>query len=405
MSNILVGLYVFIIFYNPLYPYIPYGNYADEIICLILMGIALAKWKLNGTKISKNKCIILILGSVICAIGIVSNLLYGYMQNISVIFRDFIATFKFFITFYSMRYVVKDYYSEKLKTKLMYISKVLISLIFMFAILSLFSDIGMGNSVRHGMRSFKFIYSHYTYLVHSEVILLATIMCEEKKNLEYYVMSIITLFLTLRTKAFLFIVIVVTINFLFYLKRKKRKIALKEIFKLRYIVPMFILGVLVVYTKISEYMSWGVTNSIRIGLHVIGLRIMILYFPLGTGFGTFGTNLSYASNSVLYHMYSELNYTALLNEGYATISDVYWPSIYVQFGLLGCVAYIGLLIEMIKEVFRNDIAVKVKKSILCVWLYLVTSSMAEAVFSNETGVFFGAFMAILMCFPLYKKEV
>ncbi|MFD1899698.1 hypothetical protein GQR36_05390 [Enterococcus termitis] len=46
-----------------------------------------------------------------------------------------------------------------------------------------------------------------------------------------------------------------------------------------------------VKSKIADYLSWGIYN-LRTGLYIVGFSIANDYFPFGTGYGTYGSNLS-----------------------------------------------------------------------------------------------------------------
>lgn len=401
MSNILILLYVFMIIYNPISLFLPYANYIDDFLCLFLVGCALIKI-FSGKLILRinTNAKVLLACLIIFLIGIFSNMIYGYAPSVSAIFRDIMNTFKFFLTYYSGAYLLKNYESYVLKKRMIWIAKCFIIVIFLFAMVSLFIDIGMGSELRYGIRSFKFFYTHYTYLVFNEILLLSTIMCDEKKNYEYYVMSFITLILTLRAKAFIYVAVVLIVSCILYFRRSKKNINLKSILKIRYILPIMVVVYLITNAKVEEYLSWGINNSIRVGMHYEGVKIMLDHFPLGTGFATYGTNLSYSENSIVYSMYNSLNYQNLLSYGYATMSDVYWPSIYAQFGLFGFIVFGIALFYCIKSMLDDKhLFGNVKKSLICVMLYMVVASIVEAVFSNESGVFVSIFIVMLKCFP------
>lgn len=406
MNILLTILYVFLILYNPIQQYIPYSNYVDEIICIVLLIMAVLKFVPTEAIIHtrSNLTKIVTMCMVVFAIGILSNIIYGY-ASVTNIVRDVLGTFKFFITLCSGLYVTKKYKSKRLEISLIKTAKLFVTVIFGFAIISLFVNIGMGDSVRYGLRSFRFIYTHYTYLVFNEVLLLSTIMCENKKNYSYYGMSFATLILTLRTKAFLFVAIVIGISLLFRYRKKMQAISLKKIFKLRYILPLTVVSICIAKSKVVDYLSWGLFNSIRVGMHYEGYKIMLKFFPLGTGFATYGTNLSYGANSPVYGLYHLLNYQNLLDFGYATISDVYWPSIYAQFGVFGCIAFVIALFYCMRELANNNyMKVNVKKAELCIFLYMIVSSFAEAVFTNESGAFAPIVMILLACFPCSDRD-
>ena len=102
MEWLTLFIYILIIFFNIFFDkFIPYANYTDELICLLFMAIAIVyickdKGKVAVNKEQKNSilCILLVL-----FIGIVGNVMYGYMPSVSVIGRDIIGTFKFFIIY------------------------------------------------------------------------------------------------------------------------------------------------------------------------------------------------------------------------------------------------------------------------------------------------------------------
>lgn len=397
MNAIIICLYLFLIFYNSFSSRIPLGSYADEFLCIAFLIIAMGK-KLNSKKKAKiKKDNLKIIGScfLIFIIGIISNIAFGYTTSFNLIFRDVLQTFKFFITFLSAEYVFKNS-QLNVKRQLITISKILITIIFLLGVISLLTDIGMGDSIRFGFRSYRFIYSYYNYLVFYELILLCTIMTDEKPNTAYIVMGLATEAMTLRTKGFIVVAMVLFVKLIG--AARKRNFSFKRIYRLRYILPIVIIIYFVSRSKVSEYLSWGVYNSIRIGSLVEGFHIMINCFPLGSGFGTYGTNLSYAGKSAIYMIYNELNYRILLdpNYGYATMSDTYWPSIYAQFGLFGMILFCYSLILCIKKIFKDsNYSNRVIPAFLII-VYLLLASFSEASFSNETGVFAPIFIFIIL---------
>ena len=124
-------LYVVIIFFNPISVYIPYSNYLDEFLCITLLFMALSKLFIKNDKVRMNeKFQIFILIVLISALGFISNIVYGYMNSYSVIARDFLQTFKFFITFLSATYLFTNNKNTKLKRSLIKISKIIITVFF-----------------------------------------------------------------------------------------------------------------------------------------------------------------------------------------------------------------------------------------------------------------------------------
>ena len=382
MEWLTLFIYILIIFFNIFFDkFIPYANYTDELICLLFMAIAIVyickdKGKVAVNKEQKNSilCILLVL-----FIGIVGNVMYGYMPSVSVIGRDIIGTFKFFII-----------YLVVIST-----AKIIITVIFVFGTVNLLVNTGIADEVRYGLRSYKFIYSHYTYLVYNEVLLYSILATEDKRNAVFKIMSLLSIAATFRTKGFITIAFILAYYLLNF--AKKKRISFKDIFKPVYIAPIGIVSFFISKSKIQQYLSWGASQSIRVGVHSVGLKIANDHFPFGTGFGTFGTNISYKNQSQLYNIYNSLNYSHLMNYGYATMSDVYWPSIYVQFGYIGMIVYVILIIQICKDLLNNAMLNnRCKFSILLILFYMVSASLSEATFSNESGAFSAVVILIIV---------
>ena len=393
MEWLTLFIYILIIFFNIFFDkFIPYANYTDELICLLFMAIAIVyickdKGKVAVNKEQKNSilCILLVL-----FIGIVGNVMYGYMPSVSVIGRD-----KFFIIYLVGRRIIVKNNIRLNSKKIISTAKIIITVIFVFGIVNLLVNTGIADEVRYGLRSYKFIYSHYTYLVYNEVLLYSILATEDKRNAVFKIMSLLSIAATFRTKGFITIAFILAYYLLNF--AKKKRISFKDIFKPVYIAPIGIVCFFISKSKIQQYLSWGASQSIRVGVHSVGLKIANDHFPFGTGFGTFGTNISYKNQSQLYNIYNSLNYSHLMNYGYATMSDVYWPSIYVQFGYIGMIVYVILIIQICKDLLNNAMLNnRCKFSILLILFYMVSASLSEATFSNESGAFSAVVILIIV---------
>lgn len=406
MNIFLTFVYVFLLFYNIISNYIPYASYIDEGICIFTLIIAFIVCIKNGGIIKLRKyykelilCLVMIF-----LIGFVSTVRYQYVLSILAIFKDCVLVFKFFITYISCAYIIRNYKSVSLEKYVIGISKIILTIIFIFGIISIVKDIGMGSQVRYGLRSYQFLYSHYTFLVYNVVVLLSTINCEAKKNYSYKLMGIIILILTLRTKAFMFAALYALME-IFMLVKNKKDIDLKKYINAKTILTGILVVFLVAYKKIQEYISWGATYNLRNGLYVKGLKIALDHFPLGSGFCTFGTNLSYKVSLKLYSMYNLLSYQGF-DTGVLYLSDVFWPSIYAQYGLLGFIFYVMALYYLIKIILKNEknLRTKINQSQLYIIVYLILASIAEASFTNDIGVFSIIFIIIYSCFAQEESK-
>lgn len=389
-------LYILMIFFDALAAHIPMGNYLDEGIAVFSIIILLA-YAVRKKCISRLNAALLISSIAAILMGIISNLMYGYVMSADIIIRDIVGIFKFFICFKAADIYLKGkkYYAMKDIIKL---TKIIIVMIFTFGVISLFINIGMGDSIRFGIRSYKFIYSFYNVLVFNETVLIAVLMTERKSNIGYYIMAFATLLFTLRTKGI--IVIILFVAFRIMQARKNNPILYGSILsKGKYIIPAAIVLVMLTKNKIMTYISFGKYESIRIGALVTELSIMCDCFPFGSGFGTYGTSLSYSTGSILYDIYNSINYSMMMNPevGYASMSDTFWPAIYAQLGIIGFLLYVYGMFICFKSI-KIDAIATINQKTACIFIltYMLVISLTEAVYLNPTGVTGPLLIAIIM---------
>ena len=89
-------LYILMIFFDALAAHIPMGNYLDEGIAVFSIIILLA-YAVKKKRISRLNVALLISSIAAILMGIISNLMYGYVMSADIIIRDIVGIFKFFI--------------------------------------------------------------------------------------------------------------------------------------------------------------------------------------------------------------------------------------------------------------------------------------------------------------------
>lgn len=390
MEKLFVFFYILLVF-KPCISNIKL-NLLDELIFLLVLLLGIIKLlKLKKIRILLNKYDIYILNSwlLLFILGIVSTLIFKVQDNITVIIKDIILFSKFILCYVMGKLLWPRLNRDKILKNIIKIAKISTIIIFICGFISLFINIGMGSEIRYGLRAYQFLFSHYTFLVFAQIILLATITCEEKNNNLYIFMSLIILLLTLRSKAIAFIIIYLFFNIM---NKYRKNIKWWHI---------GIAGILILWmlsNKILDYLSWGDYN-LRTGLHLKSFQIAKDYFPLGAGFGTYGSNISYEYLSPLYAKYGLMSYQGF-NQGFvsagAVISDVFWPYIIGQWGILGTIIYI-LILWWIFMSFRTELKeTNSKKYLACIYIfiYMLLASTTEAVYTNESGVWTAILLSI-----------
>lgn len=137
--------------------------------------------------------------------------------------------------------------------KIISTAKIIITVIFVFGIVNLLVNTGIADEVRYGLRSYKFIYSHYTYLVYNEVLLYSILATEDKRNAVFKIMSLLSIAATFRTKGFITIAFILAYYLLNFAKRKEYHL---KIFSNRFILLQSELYAFYFKSKIQQYLSW-----------------------------------------------------------------------------------------------------------------------------------------------------
>ena len=382
-------LYLIILFSNIAEGIVPQVRYADEVFLFLLLGGAVVKILVAGTDLDGWNRYDLALAFFLILLlltGTASSLLYGGETYVTAVLKDVILCSKFFAAYLCGKLLFLTADRVEIFRRLRKITKILVAVIFACGVLSLFINIGMGDQIRYGLRSYRFLFTHYMFLVYAEAVMTA-VLCtgKDEDNRIWIAMSLGTMLLTFRTKAVVFCMIFL----LFFLFERFGKTI-----KLRYYVLAGAAGLAVSWGKISEYLSWGFTYNMRNGLYMAGAKLMAECFPFGSGFGSFGSNLSYEYNPQIYYDLGLSGFQGFEN-GAPVISDVFWPYICGEFGAIGLILYAGMLALLffsLREELKDS--PELMRGANCIFAYLLVASVAEAVFTNSTGVCCAALLAV-----------
>lgn len=374
-------LYLVILFSNSLESVVPQAKYIDELLLFAFLLAAVVKICVDKVSLdgwNRYDLALAVMLFLFLLTGTASTLLNGSDTSLTAVVKDLVLCGKFFAVFLCGKLLFLTADREEMFRRLRRMTRLLVTVIFLCGILSLFVNIGMGDQVRFGLRSYRFLFTHYMFLVYAEAVM-TSVLCtgKDEDNRIYIGMSLGTMLLTLRTKAVVFCIIFLVF---FLVERLGKEI------KLRYYVLAGVAGIAVAWGKITEYLSWGFTYNMRNGLYLAGARLAAEYFPLGVGFAGFGSNLSYEYNTQIYYDLG-LNTYQGFDRGAPVVSDVFWPYIYGEFGVIGFLLYVGMLVMIffsLREELREQ--PELMRGANCIFAYLLVASMAEAVFTNSTGV-------------------
>jgi hypothetical protein len=195
---------------------------------------------------------------------------------------------------------------------------------------------------------------------------------------------------------------VCTIAILFFIK-SQIKISIKSI-----IAGIILVSVVLFFawSKFNFYFVEGISEDIaRPVLYKNAINILNDYFPLGSGFGTYGNEASRNYYSPLYFKYEMDNVWGLSPDMDRFVADTYYPTL-SQFGYVGIVLFICFWKRVYNRV-RNKLKVdydmiSYKMSLLIIIIVFIESVADTAIISNR-GV--GMMMLLAYIITLKKEEV
>jgi hypothetical protein len=159
-----------------------------------------------------------------------------------------------------------------------------------------------------------------------------------------------------------------------------KKIAKKNAIAILLIILLLFSGfVMTIYKDLyKNYITAGETP--RSILFKTGVKIAVDNFPLGSGFGTFGSGINRADYSPLYYKYGLSNIWGFTPDSPSFINDTFWPHVMAETGFFGILLYISVIFGFFK-ILRESFHLKTSQivSIFAFGAFLVfTESLIES---------------------------
>ena len=130
-------------------------------------------------------------------------------------------------------------------------------------------------------------------------------------------------------------------------------------------------------------------------------------FPLGSGFATFGTYMSGEYYSPLYYEYGLNTVWGLWPSNPTFVSDSFWPAILAQFGFIGLVVLVYLLVETGKSIAGDAGAKGIRFAAFgTVPIYLlIPEHVPDASFFNFYGPFYALTIAAIVSHDKHEEHL
>mgnify|MGYP001119510217 CR=1 FL=1 len=365
-SLLLLLLYVIMWFPTHIFPIC---SYADELLTLILFPILLLGYK----DLSEKRLFIVNL-IFFLLIGVVSTVLAHLHRPLVAVLTDFYVFVKLPVVYLFFRELLKKEEAEFLLNTLYKVSKIVIIISSIFCLLNYIFDIGMTYDIRYGIRSYKFIYNNPGFFSGLMVTCYCLINFQDNKNdLKYKLLAIFNIISSLRSVSFGVIALLI---FMLLLVRKKL-----SLYHILMVTPMIMIA-----SKNSFDMYFGDVVTPRKLLFEGGKSVFYEYFPLGSGFASYGSNAAHEYYSPLYLKFG-FQYVWGLSRKFGFIAnDNFWPMIFAQFGFIGTIFYVLMFLGILKDLFIISIRKNELISLILIIGYLLFSSVGSNVITGVLGV-------------------
>lgn len=364
-------------------------KHIDEGITLLLLFYVICNYR-SALKINKR---IIVYWMIIVGIGCISNVFYGYQKIVPIFIDLVIVCPRFLIGYYFVSIYVKKH-NINIGNVLQTVSKIITTVLFLLAVHDcIMRPFFEKSEYRYFMYSIKLMFPHVTYLAFSAIILLILLGYKNRKwkNIPYMLMASFLAVVTLRFKAVAFVGIYWAFYIWFIKWNKKRIVGITAVGAI-FAVFLAWENIVLTFLDTSRFSPRSIMMKDSIDL-------MMSHFPIGTGFATFGTYMAQAYYSPLYR---SLGYPDMygMSPDYALfLSDSFWPSIIAQFGIIGTVFFVLIIVELL---VRSLKCLKINKyagfSMIMCLMYLLLTSTAESSFWNPLA------LLLMMLFGLFEGE-
>lgn len=358
---------------------IPALSYVDETLCIICIVYTLYfsfKKGIKGTDLT-----LLILMIICSAFGFIGNFIYKLISQPMPILVDFICLVKIFVTFIVYKQVAQYDTKRRMINYLAPISKLLIWSGSICGFISIFFDIGMTGERRYGIPQYNFIFvsgSRYGYIIACCLLILMFTNISKKKLNIYKILTAFNLIMITKGVVLIILVSYLALSLL-WRNKKETKFTPANITFLSVII--LIASIFQINTYIRDL------ESPRMTLLKYGFVTANKYFPFGSGFATYGSDMAARNYSVLYKLYGFQNRYGLNMENKSFLNDCYLGMVFGEFGYIGAIIFAIMLAFVFVPINKITLSKGIKILTLSIFIALVISSLGTAIIKSSIGVF------------------
>lgn len=365
---------------------LPPFSYYDEILAVSSLLSLFFSMAMRKSRFTREMKIALCLLFAIVVIGLFGNFLSGIVSDTFFILVDILACSKFFIIYFALKSILGN--TSYFVSYMVRESKVLLVLMLACLVINQFVDIGMTYEMRYGLKAFQFVFIHPTHMVTLSLACMAFIYSDASNGWKKYIgIALVLMAMSLRSR-WVALALVIVLIIIFVKKGSTR-------------APFVVIGVgsvsafLVGQAQMSVYYG-SASESARGHLMTTALSVFQNFFPLGAGFASFGSGVTKTIYSPLYYQYGLQNVYGLAPNNPSYLTDTFWPVVLAQFGFLGLIIWLLLLIMLVVDFYRLGIASgMLVLSLTMIAAILISTTASGSIFSMQMITLLVAFMTAM----------
>lgn len=398
-------IFIALLLYESLISSIFSFSYIDEIIAVILVFLALVKIiKEKKIVLTKNEINISIFIILIYIIGAISASIFKIQNNLIISLISGCLSLKALISYVAFRIVFANSNFKYNKDMLKFTEIGLYGMATL-GLIDRFIPIYPRLKPRFGIYPTALCFKIPTMLAAYAIISL--LICyflinngsyKNKKNklLIDIISASFLIIISGRTKAIGFLIL-----FLLIIIKEKIFETDKKVKIISFIIPIIVV-VCFAYGYIKDYF-FNSTQSRAIMLRT-SIEVAKDCFPVGSGFGTFGTDMSRQYYSKLYKVYGISKEYGLSEDFSAFVTDSMFPAIIGETGFIGIILYVLVFYNIFDNFLKN---VKKRKNQIFLYLivfYILIECVAESILMTSRGVLLFCFIAFVMNYFLQRED-
>ena len=282
--------------------------------------------------------------------------------------------------------LTSDVYSD-MSRALRPLAKLFCYLAGLFAIISQFVNLGMTENERYGIKSYNFVFPMSFQFLAVALVAIAVLSISKDKYNNRLPYAAVCVGLILATKSSPLLFSVMFIFLLIYFQKRAQ-------LKTRTVVFMSVIVLLLGTFQIQTYLMN--VNAPRYLFFYYGGKTANTYFPLGSGFATFGSDQAARNYSRLYYQYGFNSLFGMNTKDGSFLSDTFWPMAIGQFGWIGSILYILIYVRIFFSFKWMNLNSEQKAFLYAGYMQYIIHAVGSAILSAPAGMIGAIALAAVM---------